>query len=170
MDIYSSEPEVELFQNGSSLGKKATVESKAEYDVVYQKGNLEAFAYDAAGKETGRSSLESADKESRLRIHVEKGILSREEITFVFAEIVDSRGIRKVSEDREIELRIEGMGKLLATGSGSPWAERPYTGNTAKTWYGTMAGAIKASDEAGEITITALAKEAGKAVCTVQVV
>ena len=156
VEIYSSGYQVELIQNGKSLGRSLLKECKAEFDVPYEAGELEAVSYDEQGTELGRSCLKSAGDQSRLTLRTEKQQIPSGEIVYVFAELTDEHGIRKGNEDTEVVFTVNGDGELLATGSGSPWAEYPYTGNKAKTWYGTAAAVIRAKKK-GTVKITAAA-------------
>lgn len=158
VEIYCSGYQVELRQNGKSLGTSLFKECKAEFDVVYDAGILEAISYDEKGIELGRSYLQSAGEQSRLVLHTEKQQVPSGEVVYVYVEIVDESGIRKVNEDTEVVFTVSGSGELLGTGSGSPWARYPYTGNKTKTWYGTAAVVIQAKDE-GSIKVTAATKE-----------
>ncbi len=158
VEIYCSGYQVELRQNGKSLGTSLFKECKAEFDVVYDAGILEAISYDEKGIELGRSYLQSAGEQSRLVLYTEKQQVPSGEVVYVYVEIVDESGIRKVNEDTEVVFTVSGSGELLGTGSGSPWARYPYTGNKTKTWYGTAAVVIQAKDE-GSITVTAATKE-----------
>ena len=158
VEIYCSGYQVELRQNGKSLGTSLFKECKAEFDVVYDAGILEAISYDEKGIELGRSYLQSAGEQSRLVLYTEKQQVPSGEVVYVYVEIVDESGIRKVNEDTEVVFTVSGSGELLGTGSGSPWARYPYTGNKTKTWYGTAAVVIQAKDE-GSIKVTAATKE-----------
>ncbi len=46
IEIYSIGTEVELFQNGESLGRKKLEFCKASYETIYQMGRLKAVSYD----------------------------------------------------------------------------------------------------------------------------
>lgn len=154
VEVYSSQPRVELLQNGRSLGKKAVQACKAEYRVKYQPGTLEAVAYDGQGRETGRCLLQSDDEATRLCLRAEAEQLPPGGVCYLFAELVDSRGTRKAAADRAITFKVEGAGQLLAVGSGSPWAEDPYAGTTARTWFGTAAAVVQAGKETGRLWVT----------------
>lgn len=70
--VYSDAPVVELLVNGQSLGKKKTKQDMAKFKkVTYQEGQIEAVAYDASGKETGRSKLVSASGKTKISLRPE---------------------------------------------------------------------------------------------------
>ena len=91
-------------------------ECKAEFDVPYEAGELEAVSYDEQGTELGRSCLKSAGDQSRLTLRTEKQQIPSGEIVYVFAELTDEHGIRKGNEDTEVVFTVNGDGELLATG------------------------------------------------------
>lgn len=155
VEVYSDQPWVELLQNGQSLGRKNVKACKAEYRVRYQPGKLEAVAYDGQGRENGRCMLQTDDEALRLRLWAEADCLPEGGLCYLFAELVDSRGIRKVAADRTVSFTAEGAGRLLAAGSGSPWAEDPYTGSKVRTWFGTAAAVVQAGENTGRILVTA---------------
>lgn len=154
VEVYSNQPWVELMQNGRSMGRKATIACRAEYRVRYLPGELEVVAYDGQGQKSGCSTLHSDDSAIRLRLRAEKNRLTEGGVCYLFAELVDSRGTRKVAVDRAVSFSVEGTGRLLAVGSGSPWAEEPYTGSETHTWFGTAAAVVQAAENTGRITVT----------------
>lgn len=154
VEVYSSQPWVELLQNGQSLGKKAVQACKAAYRVRYQPGELEAVAYDGQGHKAGHCTLQTDDAATRLHLWAEANHLSPGGVCYLFAELVDSRGTRKAAADRTLTFTVEGTGQLLAAGSGSPWAKEPYGGPTARTWFGTAAVVVQAGKTSGRILVT----------------
>ena len=74
IEIYSIGTEVELFQNGESLGRKKLEFCKASYETIYQMGRLKAVSYDEKGKlSAGAQEVRMEvckDKIERLRVDV----------------------------------------------------------------------------------------------------
>ena len=60
VEVYSDQAAVELFMNGKSVGRQKVKECKTLFKIKYAPGTLTAVAYDASGRETGRSELQSA--------------------------------------------------------------------------------------------------------------
>ena len=79
---------------------------------MYDAGILEAISYDEKGIELGRSYLQSAGEQSRLVLYTEKQQVPSGEVVYVYVEIVDESGIRKVNEDTEVVFTVSGSGEL----------------------------------------------------------
>lgn len=169
VEVYSKEPMVELLQNGVSLGKKKIVFCKADFKVTYKAGKLEAVAYDEREQETGRSILETDDETEKLSLYAEYEELNKGQVVYVFAEVTDSKGVRKVYKETEIQFEVKGNGKLLATGSGNPWALHPYTGTVADSWYGSAAVVVQAGMKDEIINVKATTKDGLSASIQIQV-
>lgn len=98
--VYSDAPVVELLVNGQSLGKKKTKQDMAKFKkVTYQEGQIEAVAYDASGKETGRSKLVSASGKTKISLRPECQSLraNGQDLCFLNIDLVGENGITKSS-------------------------------------------------------------------------
>ena len=60
--------EVELYQDGISLGRKELKECRAFYQAEYKPGKLEAVSFDGEGKELGRTVMATAGEVECLTI------------------------------------------------------------------------------------------------------
>ena len=124
----------------------------------YENGVLEAVAFDAEGKETGRDRLVSAEADTELRLEPEAGTVRKGHLAFVRLRLTDGNGITKVTERTKITLTAEG-GKLLACGSACPYYEPDYLGNVCDTYYGEALAVI----EVREDTVLRAESESGTA-------
>ena len=94
--VYSESPEVELFLNGKSLGRKpVSVESeyKAVYQVPYTPGRLLAVGY-RDGREAGRWELRTAGTPAAAVVSVDQAQLKAngEDLAYVVVESHDADG------------------------------------------------------------------------------
>ena len=153
VEVYSDQPQVELFLNGQSLGKKKTKECKAIYKVKYAPGTLAAASYDAAGKETGRSELTSAAGPYAPVVRPEKSSAAPGEILYVPVNIEGTDGIVESNADRKLTVSVEG-GELLAFGSANPCTEEQYHTGSFTTFYGRALAIVRAGD-AGQVVVKA---------------
>ena len=140
VEVYSSSPAVEVLQNGRSLGKKKTKLCRAVYKTKYAHGKLEAVAYDASGKETGRNVLISS--EGDLQISAAAG--ERGEITYVDISITGQNGVTESNADEELCVTVE-HGELAGFGSANPRTEESYQSGSFTTYYGKALAAVKGS-------------------------
>lgn len=85
VDVYSNAPEVELFLNGRSLGRKpagAEHGFTATFELNYEPGILEAASYQN-GMETGRCQLDTADEDVQIHVEADKKNCRQMERIFV---------------------------------------------------------------------------------------
>ena len=148
IEIYSSAASVEVLLNGKSLGKKKLKSCKAVYKTKYREGVLEAIAYDAAGKETGRNRLTSAQGDLKIVTEQEK----YGTIVYLNIGIADADGILEANADRELHVQVNN-GELLGFGSANPRTEESYQTGNFTTYYG-RAQAIVRCKENCSVSIT----------------
>ena len=106
VDVYSEAEEVELFLNGTSLGRKPAGEANgftASYEMIYEPGELLAVSY-TAGAETGRFVLKTADAAVELQVTVEGETLQAdgEDLAFVTVRLADKEGVENLYAEKEI--------------------------------------------------------------------
>lgn len=131
--LYTTAPECELFQNGVSLGKKAPDhKGVALFEVEYQPGKLEAYAY-KNGSTVGTDELSTVGEASALSVKAD----------LIYAEITlrDEYGNVAWNADDEITVTVSG-GKVIGTGSGKIDDTHNYTENVCRAYHGRMLAAI----------------------------
>lgn len=154
--VYADAPVVELILNGRSLGKKKTKENTAVFKKVpYEKGELEAAAFDGNGNETGRSRLKSAEGRTKIRLTPDKRRLKSDGQSLCFLEIdlTGENGITKSSIDQKIKVEVEGAGQLQGFGSARPCMAEDFVSHVHTTYYGKALAVIRAGYEPGSITV-----------------
>lgn len=156
LEVFSAGHEVELKQDGKSLGRKIVGEYKALFTANYQPGVVEAIAYNEEGAVVGRSRLESAAGETQIQAHPEKPKLLADgkDIVFINVSLTDANGVVKVLEEKEIFVKVEGCGVLQAVGSGTPYPTESYRGDSFTTYFGEMAAVIRSTTQSGMIKVT----------------
>ena len=156
VDVYSNAPEVELFQDGQSLGKQATKDCKATYEVSYRGGELKALA---AGEE---DVLQTAGNSAVLCLLPEKQTMAANgrDLLYLPVEIRDENGIRQTQMDREIKLSINGEAELIGFGNAALRQESamPFATDTALTWQGRALAVLRSTNAEGKITVTVTAE------------
>ena len=153
MEVYSGQDRVELLLNGRSLGKKKVKRCRAIFRTRYVPGTLTAVAYDAQGRETGRTTLSSAKGALRIAVRPEKETASPGEIVYVPVSIEGSDGTVESSADRRLTVTVEG-GELLAFGSANPCTTDEYHTGSFTTYYGRSLAIVRAG-KTGAFTLTA---------------
>ncbi|NHO65626.1 glycoside hydrolase family 2 protein [Aestuariicella hydrocarbonica] len=170
IEVYSCDDKVELWLNGRSLGrKKAGVKAGfvTRFCVPYEAGELMAVGY-RKGRESGRSSLRSADK-VQLQLRAEKTTLEGlDDLAYIAIELADNQGVVESMIGDRLSISVAGAGELMGFGSANPTAVDTYTGTVCSTYLG-RAQAIVRGTEAGEVTITVRSERHGDAQLTLKV-
>ncbi len=144
VEVYFDCPKVELLLNGKSLGKKRTKECRAIFKTRYVPGKLEAVAYDASGRELGRSTLESAG-EAKIHVQPEQSTARAGTIQYIPITIGDGVNV-ECNADRTLTVTVEN-GELLAFGSANPRTEEQYHTGTYTTYYGRALAIVRPNGE-----------------------
>ena len=152
VEVYARAAEVELFVNEKSAGRQKVKKCRARFKVTYFSGTLTAVAYDAAGKEIGRSSLTTAGKETVMRVTPESASVTPEGLVYIPIQYTDEKGIWKPMEKHLLKVTVEN-GELLGLGSAAPFFEGNYTSDTVKTYFGEALAVVRASGS-GDVKVT----------------
>ena len=122
--VYTTGDEVELFQDGASLGRKQKGLSwdkmQCDWLVKWNEGELEAVAY-RKGKEIARTSMKSADAPSRLVIESSNNLRSSfDDIAVVSITQVDKKGVHYPYGENRQYIKLFGDARVLSFENGSP--------------------------------------------------
>lgn len=167
VEVYAVASKVELFVNGKSLGCKKVKDARAIFKTTYVTGNVEAVSYDAAGKEIGRSRLQSA-KNASLHLLPEKKEVSVGEIVYVKAVLADDSGNVESNQDSKVQVTVEG-GELLGFGSANPRTEDRFDAGEYTTYYGNALAVIRVTD-ANVVTVQAKTEDGSLVECRIPVI
>lgn len=156
--VYSSAKEVELFVNGISLGKKPCgkpCDYTAEYDVVYNKGEITAVSF-SDGKEISRRSYKTAGKPCKLVVETDKTELSADgnSLAYVSACIADENGNFVPCSEKKCTAKAEGEIMLAAFGSANPATEENYTIGEFTTYRGKILAIVRSGYKRGKGKLT----------------
>lgn len=160
IEVYGVGTEVELFQDGISLGRKKLEDCRASYQTEYRKGILEAVAYLGDGIETEHTVLKSAGETDVLTIIPEETEIAADgkDLAYVNIQITDGEGIIKMLKDRKISVQVEGRGVLKALASGNPETTERFFDDSYTSYHGRLLAIVQSSGEAGDIRISASAE------------
>ena len=174
--VYSAAPEVELFLNGVSQGRKnAGKENRytAVFEIAYEKGELRAVSIGEDQREISEAKIVSTGRPAAVRLVPEKTALSSdgESLAYVAVELVDDQG--NVVPDAEISLTAEvtvcadgdsaetdcregaedAPAYLAGFGSDNPITEDNYTSGTCVSWQGRAMAIVRSGFAAGRVTL-----------------
>ncbi len=148
--IYANAQEVELLQNGVSLGRKALDENQAVFSVTYFPGTLKAVSY-RDGVECGRDTLTTTGKTSALKLFADRAMIAGDgdDLCFVTIQAVDEDGREVFCENGEITVSVQGA-KLIVLGNADPKPDKifPFTENRCPLHQGKALAVIRSESGA----------------------
>lgn len=161
IEVYSIGAEVELLQDGMSLGRKKLEECRAFYQTEYKSGKLEAISYTEDGVKIGYETLLTAEETEKLTIVPEESVIGAdgEDMAYINIQITDEKGIVKMLKDRKISVVVEGAGAgtLRALASGNPETTEKFSDAAYTSYHGRLLAIVQSNGEQGSIKITASA-------------
>ncbi|MCM1543026.1 MAG: DUF4982 domain-containing protein [Blautia sp.] len=160
IEVYSIGEEVELYQDGNSLGRKTLEECRAFYQATYRPGRLEAVSYGADGTELGREELHTAGESERLTLLPEEGEMKADgdDMIYINIQITDDAGTVKLLKDRKISVQVEGAAALRALASGNPETRERFSDTAYTTYHGRLMAIVQSNGTTGAIHVTASAQ------------
>lgn len=160
VSVYSSCPEVELFLNGKTLGKRQTnrgTKFMATWQVPYRPGVLKAVGY-TNGKQTASSQLQTAKQVSKIKLSADRSTIKADgqDLSYITVELTDANGIRNPKAGNLVNFKIEG-GTIVGVGNANPVSLESYQLPRRKAWRGRCLVIVKSPAKTGKITLTASA-------------
>ena len=176
---YSNAASVELFLNGESLGKKTfnkkqtsdgrTYQEGAkpnelylEWKVAYQPGTLEAVARDEAGNIIARDKIVTAGEPAGVRLVKEENAIAADgkDLTYIYYEIVDSKGNVVPTANNLVRFQLHGQGQIVGVDNGEQASRERYKEQADGSWIrkafnGKGVVIVKSTEQAGKFTLTA---------------
>lgn len=147
--IYADADEVELIQNGFSIGRKPCTISQeyiAKFRIPYVPGRLEAVAYQS-GAQTGKDVLITAKETKQLGVVPDRSSIYADgsDLCFISIQAQDEHGVHVYDEQCEVTVKLNGGGTLVALGNADPSPEsiRPYTSDICTLYHGKLMAVIQ---------------------------
>ncbi|MDE6995406.1 MAG: DUF4982 domain-containing protein [Lachnospiraceae bacterium] len=165
--VCSNAPEVELFLNGKSLGRRKLSHAPgsgrtilADYQVPYEEGALTAVAYDEAGREIAGSTRRSFGNSHAVRIYPENTVIKADGKDLLFLEIgtVDERGNPVENACDRVRVQVAGAGRLVGLDNGDSTDYDSYKTDSRRLFGGKLLAMIQSVGEPGEIRVQVSAK------------
>jgi len=170
IEAYSDAPEVELFVNGKSVGRKTVGEDRpymAVFETVYEPGEVKAAAI--KDNKTTEFTLHSAGEDVDLAVTAKKDTVDAfTGVGYVDICLADSKGIVDFSKNAVVTVSVED-GELVGLGSADPRSNENYTGSTCATYQGSALAVVRAW-KPGEITVKVSSEGCGTKIVTISAV
>ena len=191
--VYSNGDEVELLNNGISLGRKANDgKLKAANRVMYENveygngGTLEAIAY-KDGKEYCRDKIQTTGKAVSLKLEAEESRWQAGKMSLKYIRIwaVDAKGNKVPTARGDIEVTVSGAATIYAIDNEDHYGEGPQYPKheeaserkdsreeiiRSSLYKGTNMLVLRSAETAGDVTITATSPNLEPARCRLKTV
>ncbi len=175
--VTSNAPKVELFYNGVSQGKmdidhKAGKQLTLDCIIPYEKGVLEAVAYDRDGNEIARDRVESFGDTAKLDITAEQSEIKADGVSLAYIDItaLDENGVFVANANNRVFVEVSGAGRLIGLDNGDSTDYDQYKGTSRRLFSGKLLAVIASKKESGDITIKVTSKGLPESVCTIKAV
>ncbi|HEX7506243.1 MAG TPA: DUF4982 domain-containing protein, partial [Polyangia bacterium] len=125
--VLSNSDEVELFLNGSSLGRQTMKRaSELKWTVPYRPGTLSAKGY-RRDQVVAESIVETTGAPAAVRLAPDRTTLHAdgEDISIVAVSVADNRGRIVPVASNAVVFKIEGPGRIIGVGNGDPSSHEP---------------------------------------------
>jgi beta-galactosidase len=159
--VYSRSPLVRLELNGKIIGEKTIPDSAkltAKFEVPYAPGELKAIAIED-GKEVEHVSLKTAGSASSIHLKADRISIkaSRNDLSYVIAEITDDKGNIVPWGTIAIDFTITGAGELAGIGNANPSDMASFKQPRRNTFRGKCLVILRPKGGAGDIILEAKA-------------
>lgn len=159
IEVYCSSPEVELFLNQKSLGRKKTNrENKwiAAYQVPYEPGILSAKGYNGSTEVTSWE-LKTAEEPLKIALTADRTSIKADgqDLSYIIVELLDVNGVRNPVATNLVNFEIEGPGTIVAVGSSNPMGSESFQQPLRRAWQGRCLVVVKAGKTPGDIKLKA---------------
>jgi beta-galactosidase len=157
---FSNCAEVELFLNGTSLGRKAMPEnSHLEWPVVYAAGVLAARGY-RDNQEIAYTERRTTGAPARLTLHPDRKTTRAdgEDVVVVNVSVEDEQGLVVPYAADLVHFSVEGSARILGVGNGNPSSHEADQASQRSAFGGLCQVILQATTQPGEILLLAEAQ------------
>lgn len=160
--LYSNCASVELFLNGTSLGKKVLsqrgTKNQYAYTVAYAAGTLVANGYDASGNLIAQDIQYTAGTPTKLALSSDKTAVSTasDDLVYITCDVQDKNGTLCPNADNSVTFAVVG-GTIIGTDNGHGANVEKLSGSTHAAFSGKCLCVVKHDGASGVMKITATA-------------
>ena len=160
--LYSNCASVELFLNGTSLGKKALAQrgtkNQYAYTVAYAAGTIVANGYDASGNLIAQDIQYTAGTPAKLALSSDKTAVSTasDDLVYITCDVLDKNGTLCPNADNSVVFTVMG-GTIIGTDNGHGANVEKLSGSRHSAFSGKCLCVVKHDGTSGAMKITATA-------------
>jgi len=159
--VVSNAPEIELFLNGSSLGRVKLDHKKGQkltgdWQIPYTPGELYAVAYDENGKVIAEDTKDSFTDAAKICLEADKTVITAndEELVFVTISMEDEDGNPVENANNRVRVSVTGAGMLAGLDNGDSTDTDQYQTESKCLFGGKLLAVVRSDGSAGEIRVT----------------
>jgi beta-galactosidase len=161
VSVYTRSEKVKLELNGKVIAEQDVPKESitAQFEITYNPGILIARCYDN-GRETGADTLKTTGKPVAIRLKADRNSIkaSRNELSFISVEVVDSKGnVVPNCNDLVIKYQLEGNAEIAGVGNGNPAEVSSFQKPERKVFRGKGLVVLRPKGNAGKIVVKASA-------------
>ncbi len=159
--VHSNLDEVELLLNGKSLGRqKVERYQHVEWKVRYEAGAIEAHGW-KDGKLVLTEKRETAGEPASIRLTADRTAIDAdgEDLAMLTVEALDAQGRAVPTADVLVNFAVSGEGALIGVGNGDPNCHESDKEPRRSLFNGLAQVILQSSKTAGEIHVTATARD-----------
>jgi len=167
LEVYSNCEEVELLQNGRSLGTKKNnfrddkKQNKFLWkNLAWEPGRVTAIARNN-GREVARHELQSTGKAARLQVTVEENAQPLKadgmDLQYIRLQVVDSKGRAVDNYEGDLTVEVTGEATLIALDNGDHFTNLRLDQQQTPLYRGGALAILRTTQQAGQVTFTATA-------------
>ncbi len=158
--LYSNAYSVELFLNGSSLGKQEMnlltgEKMRAEYKVEYIAGTLSAKGYSESGEVIMEAVVETPSDPAAIIAKADRQLLDADgtSISFIEISVTDKDGRPVQNARNRIKVEVSGEGRLVGLDNGDSTDYDSYKGDNRRLFSGKLLAMVQSTLAEGEIRV-----------------
>lgn len=157
--VYTTYPVVQLQLNGKTIGEQnvsAGTKLTAAFSIVYEPGVLKAIAQQN-GVPIDSIILQTTGKPTQIRLIADRNAIhaSRNDLSYVTAEILDAKGQIVPNAVLPLHFNIKGAGEIIATANANPSDMESFQHPQHKTFRGKCLIIVRPNGKAGTIILRA---------------
>jgi beta-galactosidase len=157
--VYANAEEVELFQDGKSLGRQPRSQLfECVWQVAYRPGELKAIAY-CGGQPVAEATQRTAGAPARLQLSTDNTNLKpeRNDVALVTLAVRDAQGTLVPDADNRVDLTLLGPARWLGGENGDPLDLTPQRQTGRKVFAGLARGFYAGQEgQNGPVEVVAL--------------
>ncbi|HYF29578.1 MAG TPA: glycoside hydrolase family 2 TIM barrel-domain containing protein [Chitinophagaceae bacterium] len=154
---YNNADEVELFLNGTSLGKRSKDTAlHVKWRVPYAPGTIKAISQ-RNGQTVLTREVRTAGAPYKPLLKADRNVINADgnDLSFVTVTITDKDGVMVPNANHLIQFSIKGQGTIEAVDSGSPVSLEPFKASRHTAMNGKALCIVRSNGNTGSIQLTA---------------